>query len=276
MKNSFKQFLKDFLPPYLLRVFCSNCHNVRFKGNFKTWNDALSHSSGYDAENIIEKVKTASIKVKNGDAIYERDSVLFDNIQYSWPLLSALLWIAVLSDNKLNILDFGGSLGSSYYQNRSLLSALDKLKWNVVEQPAFVKTGKEFFQDEVLFFYESIEACLAENKPDLLLLSSVLPYLEAPHDLLNEVVNRQFPFVIIDRTPIIDGLDDRLTVQKVPPSIYEASYPAWFFNREKLLSHFSGPYDLVAEFDALAGEIYLGATVAKDKGFIFRLRSDPR
>ena len=56
--------------------------------------------------------------------VYERDSVLFDTIRYSWPLLSDLLRAASEDQNHLSVLDFGGSLGSSYYQNRVFLSHL--------------------------------------------------------------------------------------------------------------------------------------------------------
>lgn len=265
--------LKELIPPFFLKLLGVGSYRISFEGNFLSWSEAKRNSSGYDKDLILERVKESLLKVKRGEAAYERDSVVFGQIQYSWPLLSGLLWIAVQSANRLNIIDFGGSLGSSYFQNKKILSTLDKIRWNVVEQKSFVKSGQEYFQNEELLFYDSIDACLVENKPDVILLSSVLPYLEKPHDLLNEIAVRQLPFVIIDRTPIIEGAVDRLTVQKVPSSIYKASYPAWFFSRNILLSHFSESYELVEEFDALSGEIFLGDTMAIDKGFIFKLKS---
>jgi len=265
--------LKELVPPLLCKLLGVGSYQISYKGNYLLWSEAKQNSTGYDIDTILNKVKDSLLKVKIGEAVYERDSVLFEQVQYSWPLLANLLWIALLNQNRLNLVDVGGSLGSSYFQNRKMLSALDKIKWNVVEQPSFVKTGKECFQDEELSFYDSLDACLAENKPDVILLSSVLPYLEKPHELLHEIVARQLTFVIIDRTPIIEGVDDRLTVQKVPPSIYKASYPAWFFSRNRLLSHFLASYELVAEFDALSGEMFLGDTMANDKGFIFKLKS---
>ena len=42
--------------------------------------------------------------------------------------------------------------------------------------------------------------------------------------------------IIIDRTGFLEGSLDRLTIQNVPPHIYEASYPAWFFSRSKFKS----------------------------------------
>ena len=64
-------------------------------GNYNSWEAALAASTGYDSELILEKTRTALLKVKNGEAIYERDSVLFNEVQYASPLLSGLMWIAV-------------------------------------------------------------------------------------------------------------------------------------------------------------------------------------
>ncbi len=52
--------------------------------------------------------------------------------------------------------------------------------------------------------------------------------------------------------------------------IYPASYPAWFFNREKFLIFFEGKYEIMARFEALGGTIDLVDTIAHDEGFIFR------
>ena len=68
---------------------------------------------------------------------------------------------------------------------------------------------------------------------------------------------------------------DRIAIQKVPPEIYQASYPAWFFNKDKFLNYFRKDYELIEEFDALAGQIFIDyRTKARDKGYIFkRLRN---
>lgn len=61
---------------------------------------------------------------------------------------------------------------------------------------------------------------------------------------------------------------DRRTVQKVLSEIYKASCREWILVRQKLHAMFSGEYEHVAEFDALAGEIDLGDTFVRDTGFI--------
>ncbi len=41
--------------------------------------------------------------------------------------------------------------------------------------------------------------------------------------------------MLFDRTAFIGQGEDRLTLQYVPPTIYEAVYPAWFLNKENIL-----------------------------------------
>lgn len=269
MNKRIKQIVKDFVPPVLLKIHQGITSQISFQGNYANWEEAKKASTGYDSDVILNKVKDALLKVKSGEAAYERDSVLFDKIQYSWPLLAGLLWIALQNRNKLNLIDFGGSLGSSYYQNRKFLLHLDELCWNIVEQEKFVECGKRYFEDEHLKFYYSLDDCLKDQHPDTILFSSVIQYLENPFDLLAEVISKGFSYIIFDRTPFLEKGNDRLTIQKVPPEIYPASYPAWFFNMDKFLAFFYPNYDLVAEFNALAGIIDLGDERAQDKGFIF-------
>ncbi len=47
-------------------------------GDYHTWGDAVIDTIGYDSDEIFQKVSKASLKVKTGEAVYERDSVIFD------------------------------------------------------------------------------------------------------------------------------------------------------------------------------------------------------
>ena len=44
--------------------------------------------------NIFEKTKQSLLKVKNGEAVYERDSVLFDKKEYPYAIISSLLLLS--------------------------------------------------------------------------------------------------------------------------------------------------------------------------------------
>lgn len=270
MNNRIKQIIKEFVPPIALKIYQKNSNNVRFVGNYATWDEAHNASSGYDSDLILDEVKNALLKVKNDEVVYERDSVLFDKIQYSWPLLAGLLWVAS-QKNRLSLIDFGGSLGSSYFQNKKFLTHLNEIRWNIVEQKKFVECGRRHFENSHLKFYHDLDVCCREQHPDAIMFSSVIQYLENPYALLEEILSFSFEFIIFDRTPFMEEGVDRITIQKVPSEIYEASYPAWFFNERKFLNFFQKDYELIEEFDALAGTIFIDRkTKARDKGYIFK------
>ena len=249
-----KQILKAIIPLVVLNKIRKYRKPINqlpdgWSGNYTTWREAKKFCTGYNSSLILKKCKDALLKVKNGDAVYERDSVIFDEIQYSQCLLEGLQKAALENDNKLCILDFGGSLGSTYFQNKRLLSSIKKLTWCIVEQTHFVNCGKRYFEDEQLKFYHTIEECIAKHKPNVLLLSGVLQYLEKPGVWVEKFIKLKIPTIIIDRTTIINCERNIITVQKVPYSIYEASYPCWFFNEDYLKKLFIN-YSLITKFES--------------------------
>ena len=258
MRPKAKGVLRELTPPILGRAL----RNIRailvrkrhidyygLSGDYRCWDEAMAASTGYGSEIILEKTKEALLKVKNGEAVYERDSVLFDEIQYAWPLLASLMWVAARCGGRLNVLDFGGSLGSTYFQNRVFLSALPGVRWNIVEQSKHVKTGRTYFEDDHLRFYSGITDPLADTQPNVVLLSGVLQYLERPYIVLHQILELSCELVIIDRTPFWTGPTDRLCVQTVPPSIYPASYPSWIFSRQRFYDHLPKDWKVMVTFD---------------------------
>ena len=269
-----KESVKDLTPPVLLRIVRRLRQTRRpippqdtswWSGDYASWRDAQAESEGYDTQEILTRVKEAAVKVKRGEAAFERDSVAFAEPDYNWPLLGSLLYVASRSEGRLNVLDFGGSLGSSYFQNLPLLKHLTSLRWSVVEQLHFVTCGISEFQDEHLRFFATVEECIQDSQPDILLLSGVLPYLEHPHEFLEAVLRHPFRFVLIDRTALIPDDRDRLTLQRVPERICSGSYPCWFISRNRLMAHFSRNFRLLAEFRALDE----GNTPVECRGFLF-------
>jgi putative methyltransferase (TIGR04325 family) len=218
---------------------------LRFIDGFADWQAAQDASTGYSQGSILERVASATDEVVAGRAAFERDAVTFDRVEYRWPVAAALLWAATRHDGRLRVLDFGGSLGSSYRQQERLLRGVD-VQWGVVEQPGFVEAGRAY-EDGRLRFFETIEACCAELQPTVALLSGVLQYLPSPHAILDQVSRSGIEILVIDRTPFTDRADDLPTVQEVPPTIYPASYPAWLLSRERLLAGLAG-WELLDEF----------------------------
>ena len=249
-----KQFIKSLIPPILLdklKKFIN--YKYGWKGNYNSWSEAQNVATGYDLDNILKTVKKSLLKVKNGDAVYERDSVIFDEIQYSWQLLTGLMFCSV-KIGELKVLDFGGSLGSTYYQNRKFLDKLEDVSWNIVEQKHFVDIGKKEFEDDKLKFFYSINECLKKENPNILLFSSVLQYIEKPYKLLDDILKNDFKYILIDRTSF-SKTDEKIKLQIVSPTIYKASYPCWFFNEEKFIKYFEkNKYNIIESFNGTDGE----------------------
>lgn len=263
-----KSFIKSLIPPIMLDIFNKIKPNkYGWHGNYTLWEEAKASATGYDSEEILKKVRVALLKVKNGEAVYERDSVIFDEVHYSWPLLAGLMYATAISGGGLKVLDFGGSLGTTYFQNKKFLDEFDNLSWSVVEQKHFVDVGRSEFQDERLKFFYDVKSCIEQEKPNVLLLSSVLQYIEEPYELLDDILQYEFKYLIVDRTPFNIHLFDIIKLQKVPTSIYNASYPCWIFFKRKFISFIqSKKYSIQVEFNSTDRENHNFFL----KGFIFK------
>jgi putative methyltransferase (TIGR04325 family) len=266
--NLLKNILKNTFSDTILSKIAGISYG--WHGNFKSWDIAKKKCTGYDETAILEKVLYNSLRVKNGEIPFEQDSVPFEKKKYSFPVLAALMWIAVRKNNKLNILDFGGSLGTSYYQNIDFLNCFTELNWCIVEQAHFVKTGQEHFANNNLHFFYTINDCISIFNIDAILLSSVLPYVEKPYSLLDEIISKEFEYIIIDRMLLVNNSKDRLTIQKVPRKIYKASYCCWFLSEAKFLGVLSKKYDLIYDFE-IPGSINIKSLY---KGYVFKLRKE--
>jgi len=243
--------------------------SIQFRGNYSQWSEALRDSKGYDSPAILEKTRAAALKVKKGEAAFERDSVAFETLELPFPLLAGLLRAAGGSGGRLSVLDFGGSLGSTYFQCRGFLATLSHLHWSVVEQPDHARCGKEELQTPELGFFDDVGDCIARHDPNVLLLGSVLQYLPTPRRTIANLLSNGIQHVLVDRTAFHTGSTDRLTVQTVPEWIYPATYPAWFFEEAGFLGCFSEKgYRLVADYDC-NDRVSLEQGQPYFKGFIF-------
>lgn len=273
MNPTLKALAKEWLPPAVLKsLLTRNPRGTRFRGEYPTWADAANASTGYDSAPILAKVRDATLQVKNGQAVYERDSMLFDHIEYSFPALAGLMWSAAMNNGRLRVLDFGGSLGSGYFQNRKFLARLADVRWGVVEQPHYVACGRLEIGDERLQFFETIQACVSSIAPNTVHLGSVIHYIESYKDVLRELAAFGASVIVVDHTIVNDGVRDRIYVQDVAKAVYEASYPVYSISEPSLVGYVGElGYDLVTDFDAgpfPAAE----ATGSTFKGYVFALK----
>ena len=236
----FKNIIANVFYKLFYKIHLYNKKNeiVKWEGKYENWQDAMKYSNSYSNIQILEKCKTSLLRVKNGDAVYERDSIIFNEIQYSWPVTAILIKVGFENNSNLCILDYGGSLGSSFFQNKNFLSNISNLNWCIIEQEHFVECGIENFQNDNLSFYYDLDSFFDKNIPNIVLFSSVLQYLEKPYELLTKIIEEKVKYIIFDLTTFIDSNEDVITIQTVKPPIYDATYPCWFFNKEQLITFF--------------------------------------
>jgi putative methyltransferase (TIGR04325 family) len=232
--------------------------DVVYSGDYASFAEARACSTGYEEAVILERTRLALQKVVRGEAAYERDAMTFDTLELPLPLLEILYRAAAEQGGRLSVLDFGGALGSTYYLCRSALTHLARVEWSIVELPANVACGQREFSNEQLKFYPTIADCLQARSPTVLLLSGVLQCLPEPWAFLRETATHGFDWIVLDRTPVIDAPRDRLTVEKVSPRLYPASYPSWFFSRARLAENLPPGYTLVKQFDAVDRQLLDG------------------
>lgn len=230
--------------------------SIVFEPAGPTWQDALRVSAGYSATGIFEKALRAARQVRDGKAAFERDTVLFQQPEYSHQMLAWML-LARLRLGKLSVLDFGGGFGSRYFQHKSLFRELGRVRWAVVEQDNIVNAGQAEFNTDELRFFRTIEQAEQGASPNFLLVSSSLQYMEKPYELLEALLTKRYPYFLLDRTMARPGLRDELYIQHVPPAIYRASYPVWFLDAERIEELVqSHGYKLVERVDPYPGSTF--------------------
>lgn len=240
-----------------------------FSGDYSSWEMAAAECEGYDADQIFSKIKAAVIAVRDGRAAFERDSVLFHTPEYRWETLATLLWQAAREKGELRVLDFGGSLGSVYFQSRAYLADLPLVKWGVVEQPHYVNFGNSELASNALQFFREIESAFDAIEPNVAFFGASLQYVASPFEILDCILSRRVSSVVFDKLALSDQAADRLTVQRVPKHIYEASYPAWFFSETHFFEYMKqAGYKCVSEWRNIDEYPLEGATTAF-KGFHF-------
>ena len=274
MPSSFRQIARSLLPPPLHRMLACTVHRwgggaTVFTGNYASWRQAANAANGYDDARILERARAAMRRVKADGACFERDSIILPSPEYSFPALAAILRVAGESGGKLDVVDFGGALGSSYFQFRRFLHHVRPLRWAVVEQAHYVQCGRAEFGDDELSFHSTIQQAVSNRRRQLFLASSVLQYLPDPACFIDQLLEARFDYILLDRTAFHTGLKDRLSLQRNPDSLDRVSYPAWFFNEKSFLERFHGTYELVFDFDG-RDQVLLAGGQPYYRGYLMR------
>ena len=260
---------KKCMPFYLLGDI--NVEEICYFGEYDNWNNAYEDCKGYDDNAILEKVIRSTKKVLNCEAVWERDGYLFYEKKYNYYLCSAILRCAVQNGNQgVRILDIGGALGSSYFQNKDYLIDVEKLEYVVAEQKGFADYGHENIENKNLKFMNSEEKYGDHGRFDIALMSASLQYICNYKSIINKIIKARPRYIILDRVLISDRT--RICKETVPKKIYESSYPVIIFTEKEIIDFFTPEYKLVEKDIASVPEnIYFDDGKANSHYYVFKI-----
>lgn len=263
MKVSLIQILKHIAIRYLDKNYIID--------GFDDWKSARLASEGYDSPEIAKKIDQAASIVKQNSDLYERDGVIFKDFQVNWPLIAGI-FLAKENGKRLNILDFGGSLGTSFFQHRRILGIMPNFSWDIVEQGEIYNIGVTKFRQSNLNFHENIDNYLAEKKPNIAILGGSLQYMEDYISILDKISESGAKVLIIDRIPLSRLKEDVIAVQRVPKNIYNGSYPIRIFSLEKITKILEVKWRILSIFETIGSQTYTKNRVMVEWKGIFCFR----
>ncbi len=275
----FRELARGCVPPLLKSAVSRLVSSpTTYSGPYPDWSAATAAAGGYAEAQIIRQVEAATRRVLRGEACFEQDGIAFDTPAPVTPVLSGLLLAAALDSGHLQVVDFGGSLASHFLKWRRFFDALESVQWQVVEQPGFVEAGESVFANSRLpvSFHRSITE-LGDASPSVVLLGSVLQYLETPLDTLARLRDLGPKVLVIDRTPVAPDASASILVQHVSPRIYPGSYPMHVLGGNCVHDVLAGRYELVHGFGDEAAPVSAPGVAATFRGSIWlRRESDDR
>ena len=88
--------------------------------------------------------------------------------------------------------------------------------------------------------------------------------------ILEKIIQTKTDYIVIDRSPFLIKGKTKLTIQKIPKTIVDCSYPIWLFNETEFKKKFKKKYQEITTFDALDGVLGYGKLKAHYKGIIYK------
>ncbi len=242
---------------------------ICYIGDYDNWNNAYSESQGYDDNTIIDKVASSIKQVLEGSATWERDGYLFYEKKYSYPICSAVLRCALQNHNQgVRILDIGGALGSTYFQNKEYFNNVKKLEYIIAEQDVFANYGHQNLENKVLKFIGSRQSYRQLGKIDIVFMSGSLQYISEYKEIIFKIIEAGPDYIILDR--ILVSNRTRICKEIVPKEIYDSSYPVRIFTEEEIQNFFGSSYRIIEkDISSVPEEAYFVDGKAESKYYVF-------
>lgn len=261
---------KEKIMPFY-RLYDEKIHTICYIGDYSNWDKAANECKGYDDSIIIDKVIDSTSKVLNGDAVWERDSYLFYEQKYVYRICAAVLKCALQNGNQgVRILDVGGALGSTYFQNRKYLKDVKNLEYIIAEQNEFAEYGHRNLENQVLKFINSeLETHEDYGKFDIVLLSGSLQYISCYKEVIKKIEKVKPRYIILDRILVGDRM--RICKEEVAEEIYKSSYPVMIYTENEIMSFFDSAYELIEKDISSTHEVvFFEDGIADSRYYVFQ------
>jgi putative methyltransferase (TIGR04325 family) len=217
--------------PFVEAVYGRNAlfrtnHTALYYGIYGSYDEALaaippSRQVGWDNE------ASASIWI---DDIHQ---LKFNPGFTQTSVYPVLFWLSRLMCEGTSLIDYGGSIGLTYYRYRRFVGLPANVRWIVVEVPKIATEGRRVAVREAALGLEFETAFDATPKCDVLLSSGALQYMERSVPGLLDLHAPKPSHVILDRIPLTTG-KGYWTLQNFGHAIS----PYRIFNEEEFIGYF--------------------------------------
>jgi putative methyltransferase (TIGR04325 family) len=259
------QIIKDiklFIPPIVLiaarkiRLLLGWKPPSLLEGPYSTWQEAVTNSAGWDAPEILDKTLELSLKMRDGIIEFQQDLIEYRRICYSETILAFLSMSSGMNHGKLDIVDFGGSLGTNFAQNRKFLRPFiddGNCHWNIVERPPTVDLGRKHFENHNLRFFASLDEIKMQRGyiPKFYLFSGSMQCVEEPFSLLDLIIADGANLIAFDRILVSPKTQHEILIQPH----HGITFPTWCFSRNLFVQTMAKKgFAFVEEFSIPPGE----------------------
>lgn len=194
-------------------------------GVYASFAEAHGDLAVFNAAKWLERSKEKALALR--ERFTKEHRTQLSTQDYCLPLLAAVCGASL---HRLRILDFGGALGFSFFPVRAGLPAEIALNFEIVEQPALVRLGRELFADERgLSFHDDLD--VMEGQYDIVHCGSVLQYVEDWKGLLQKLCEFRAPFLVLDDIPA-GNIETYVTLQHY----FGKKIPCWFWNLDQFIT----------------------------------------
>jgi putative methyltransferase (TIGR04325 family) len=234
IKKKFILFLKKILPDILIKKYKSFfLKNINFivnnsDNNFYNYLDKRKYIlKDYNNYLLSKKIFLKTFK----------DNKLVNIQRQNFFSLNIILEIFHKQNNVLNLIEFGGSLGSKYLNFKKLISnSAKELHWSIVEQNNYVDIGKKNIQNREIKFINDINSAFFNKKNNILIFSNSLQYKKNPYEILNRAINsKNIKYILFESLPLTKKVDHILLQKHYDTDI---CYSINIFNWSKLKNFF--------------------------------------